>query len=57
MGQQRPGSTNGRGTGADWLANTIVNMRERREAHVCGNCRNPWTKYGREDCPNAGRTR
>jgi hypothetical protein len=24
---------------------------EQRE-HVCGNCRNPWSKEGREDCKN-----
>lgn len=31
-------------------------MRERESEHVCGHCRNPWSKYGRPDCPNARRT-
>lgn len=32
----------------------IESMRRAEESnHVCGNCRNPWTRYGRPDCPNA----
>ena len=26
--------------------------QERESVHICGNCRNPWNKYGRADCPN-----
>ena len=31
--------------------------RETDNPHVCGFCRNPWSKFGRPDCPNARRDR
>lgn len=33
----------------------LLNHTEPAQQHVCGFCRNPWTRYGREDCPNARR--
>lgn len=37
-----------------WLM--AESRREFETGHVCGNCRNPWSKTGRDDCPNNRRT-
>ncbi len=40
MGAQRPGGANGRGTDADFLANSIVSKRH-DVPHKCGHCMTP----------------
>lgn len=38
------------------FAEIEADNRDRESNHVCGNCRNPWSKVGRVDCPNNRRT-